>query len=126
MVGTCLWYDTAKGFGLIQPAEGQQGEGGASEAHEGEGGHGGVGQEGREGGAQGRSSGGAHSSGDARRVFVHRSQLRGRGSALSEGERVEFDSMGEVRVPADRYWGCLLYTSPSPRDATLSRMPSSA
>ena len=21
------------------------------------------------------------------------------------GERVEFDSMGEVRVPADRYWG---------------------
>ena len=22
-----------------------------------------------------------------------------------EGERVEFDSMGEVRVPADRYWG---------------------
>ena len=36
----------------------------------------------------------------------------------------------------DRYWGhlsgatnfftCLLYTSPSPRDATLSRMPSSA
>ena len=29
---------------------------------------------------------------------------------------------------ADRYrsTGCLLYTSPSPRDATLSRMPSSA
>ena len=26
----------------------------------------------------------------------------------------------------DYYWGCLLYTSPSPRDATLSRMPSSA
>ena len=25
-----------------------------------------------------------------------------------------------------RYDGCLLYTSPSPRDATLSRMPSSA
>ena len=24
------------------------------------------------------------------------------------------------------YWSCLLYTSPSPRDATLSRMPSSA
>ena len=24
------------------------------------------------------------------------------------------------------YWDCLLYTSPSPRDATLSRMPSSA
>ena len=27
---------------------------------------------------------------------------------------------------ADRLWICLLYTSPSPRDATLSRMPSSA
>ena len=25
-----------------------------------------------------------------------------------------------------RYYACLLYTSPSPRDATLSRMPSSA
>ena len=25
-----------------------------------------------------------------------------------------------------RVWTCLLYTSPSPRDATLSRMPSSA
>ena len=27
---------------------------------------------------------------------------------------------------ADRTYNCLLYTSPSPRDATLSRMPSSA
>ena len=27
---------------------------------------------------------------------------------------------------AERFLGCLLYTSPSPRDATLSRMPSSA
>ena len=26
----------------------------------------------------------------------------------------------------DGYYSCLLYTSPSPRDATLSRMPSSA
>ena len=26
----------------------------------------------------------------------------------------------------DNWWLCLLYTSPSPRDATLSRMPSSA
>ena len=29
-------------------------------------------------------------------------------------------------VELDRLAGCLLYTSPSPRDATLSRMPSSA
>ena len=29
-------------------------------------------------------------------------------------------------IEKDRVIGCLLYTSPSPRDATLSRMPSSA
>ena len=36
---------------------------------------------------------------------------------------------GEVNYTLDgvgRAYGCLLYTSPSPRDATLSRMPSSA
>ena len=31
----------------------------------------------------------------------------------------------ELEVTVD-YYICLLYTSPSPRDATLSRMPSSA
>ena len=45
--------------------------------------------------------------------------------------RIEHDSMGEVKVPADKYWAaqtershenfligvCLLYTSPSPRDS---------
>ena len=30
------------------------------------------------------------------------------------------------RVSHQRRWGCLLYTSPSPRDRTRSRMPSSA
>ena len=35
--------------------------------------------------------------------------------------------LGEVLTPGARlYQPCLLYTSPSPRDATLSRMPSSA
>ena len=29
-------------------------------------------------------------------------------------------------IKVERPEGCLLYTSPSPRDATLSRMPSSA
>ena len=33
---------------------------------------------------------------------------------------------GEVTVNGERVTHCLLYTSPSPRDATLSRMPSSA
>ena len=31
-----------------------------------------------------------------------------------------------TRARAELSWDCLLYTSPSPRDATLSRMPSSA
>ena len=30
------------------------------------------------------------------------------------------------RALSGRYWLCLLYTSPSPRDGLLSRMPSSA
>ena len=30
------------------------------------------------------------------------------------------------RLIHPQFWDCLLYTSPSPRDATLSRMPSSA
>ena len=31
-----------------------------------------------------------------------------------------------IKVEATKFTDCLLYTSPSPRDATLSRMPSSA
>ena len=33
---------------------------------------------------------------------------------------------GSVLVIQEDIWGCLLYTSPSPRDSTSSRMPSSA
>ena len=33
---------------------------------------------------------------------------------------------GPVAVELAQFYSCLLYTSPSPRDATLSRMPSSA
>ena len=43
------------------------------------------------------------------------------------GESARTDD--RIRLPNIRkgeYEGCLLYTSPSPRDATLSRMPSSA
>ena len=41
---------------------------------------------------------------------------------IAEEEHVSYYSRGEIA-----YLGtCLLYTSPSPRDATLSRMPSSA
>ena len=38
--------------------------------------------------------------------------------------KVMLDAYAEERI--DRLYLCLLYTSPSPRDATLSRMPSSA
>ena len=34
--------------------------------------------------------------------------------------------VGEARIVADDAKVCLLYTSPSPRDRTRSRMPSSA
>ena len=36
------------------------------------------------------------------------------------------DSTGFALYGQGNNQGCLLYTSPSPRDATLSRMPSSA
>ena len=46
---------------------------------------------------------------------------------LFTGQRV-FGAIGAIAaIAALTLWGtCLLYTSPSPRDATLSRMPSSA
>jgi len=40
----------------------------------------------------------------------------------TEGDEMKKAGLCEGRTPC----GCLLYTSPSPRDATLSRMPSSA
>ena len=43
----------------------------------------------------------------------------------SEGDYLEpGDAIAEIET--DKATICLLYTSPSPRDATLSRMPSSA
>ena len=63
--------------------------------------------------------------------------LTGRGSvtlrAVAEVEEIRKDRMAIVvtEIPfqvnkANMIKNCLLYTSPSPRDATLSRMPSSA
>ena len=52
--------------------------------------------------------------------------------------RLDMHELGELNLPCILHWdynhyvvleqvtSCLLYTSPSPRDATLSRMPSSA
>ena len=49
----------------------------------------------------------------------------------SESELVNLDKLPRLVANAgysgrNNFSGCLLYTSPSPRDATLSRMPSSA
>ena len=55
-------------------------------------------------------------------------------AALSEKEDLPFvraDAAGNIVEFNQRFalvygWSCLLYTSPSPRDGLLSRMPSSA
>eukprot|EP00831_Metopus_contortus_P014492 TRINITY_DN15996_c0_g1_i3.p3 TRINITY_DN15996_c0_g1~~TRINITY_DN15996_c0_g1_i3.p3 ORF type:complete len:116 (-),score=28.32 TRINITY_DN15996_c0_g1_i3:106-453(-) len=38
----------------------------------------------------------------------------------------ESDIVNHYDIPIENYKGCLLYTSPSPRDLSTSRMPSSA
>ena len=43
-----------------------------------------------------------------------------------DGELTDGDVPLQPKGSEDAFQGCLLYTSPSPRDATLSRMPSSA
>ena len=52
------------------------------------------------------------------RLFGHRNGV--------ENVRAVVNTAKEVGVPYITLYACLLYTSPSPRDATLSRMPSSA
>src|SRR5664279_5355632 len=39
---------------------------------------------------------------------------------------ISWTSAGQVNLILDNLYACLLYTSPSPRDGLLSRMPSSA
>ena len=48
------------------------------------------------------------------------------GMPIIAGLRKLTDLPLDVHLMIDRPESCLLYTSPSPRDATLSRMPSSA
>ena len=43
-----------------------------------------------------------------------------------EVEAFAYTREAAKRTLGQRHYDCLLYTSPSPRDATLSRMPSSA
>ena len=59
--------------------------------------------------------------------------IAGNAESIAEAGAIAKDEMGAKRVMPIKVGGafhtpyiCLLYTSPSPRDATLSRMPSSA
>ena len=61
--------------------------------------------------------------------FVLRIEDTDRERSTDESVQAILDSMEWLQLGADEgpfYQTCLLYTSPSPRDATLSRMPSSA
>ena len=44
----------------------------------------------------------------------------------SDIQTPNIDRLAREGLTLNRFYSCLLYTSPSPRDATLSRMPSSA
>ena len=66
---------------------------------------------------------------------VHRDEIISIGAVRIVGDRILTSERLELlvrpskrRISADsvRVHGCLLYTSPSPRDGLLSRMPSSA
>ena len=61
------------------------------------------------------------------REFIERTQLPFLASPMGKGVMPDDDplSVGAARSTALRE-ACLLYTSPSPRDRTRSRMPSSA
>ena len=50
---------------------------------------------------------------------------RGSFAAISSWREGQLDLWSDARV-SERLLACLLYTSPSPRDGLLSRMPSSA
>ena len=58
-------------------------------------------------------------------IYVTHDQIE----AMTLADKIVVLKDGEVMqvgAPMDLFNHCLLYTSPSPRDATLSRMPSSA
>ena len=55
-----------------------------------------------------------------------RALLFGSGMAAISAAALHCVQMNGHVIAIKNLYGCLLYTSPSPRDATLSRMPSSA
>ena len=57
----------------------------------------------------------------------HKSDLNPMNVNFSRQQQVKFDTyVQSTRIRAARNISCLLYTSPSPRDLSTSRMPSSA
>ena len=65
------------------------------------------------------------------RFNLDKEQQRRAWEYLQTMDRQDFKSYSQVISLAlvdyfDRYYRCLLYTSPSPRDRSVSRMPSSA
>ena len=64
---------------------------------------------------------------DASRRFADdQSSMASRGVAAIKRGAEDIEKPQEEKPYTSSLQGCLLYTSPSPRDATLSRMPSSA
>ena len=59
-------------------------------------------------------------------LFMHTMLIRPTREELKTFGDPDFVIFNAGRFPANRYTTCLLYTSPSPRDRTRSRMPSSA
>ena len=47
-------------------------------------------------------------------------------SGVHNGKQAMMEGFSKIPAMWENFQVCLLYTSPSPRDATLSRMPSSA
>ena len=51
---------------------------------------------------------------------------RTRSTVAVNSAQADLESLAADLNPSIKYYDCLLYTSPSPRDGILSRMPSSA
>ena len=63
---------------------------------------------------------------DVFRVFDAMNDMRNLETAIKAVLKMEKHAQGTISYTVSPVHTCLLYTSPSPRDATLSRMPSSA